>query len=549
MRQTNPNSVLDKREKSHNPAERKDPPQESHEWTPYAPYPFNLLRDGLHRRRWWVRLVIAIIVLPWLIPFAYTRLTTLPADPRPLDAPLDMSAAVNIPDPTVDRTKEIDKAINALDPGTSFTVPAPPPGMMWITGKQYAELQAGKSTKLESSQGTAYYFDVSVALNGPWIPDRRAHLAAIVKHLESKPVADALDTIAELSDEPFCLTAGTSNNQMAGARAAVKHLVTRSRYHLAGRQYFEAALRDMEAALQLAEGVLDDGTLIEMLVAIACRGLAVSELKDWIGEDNLSDSQLAQVGRLLDAHALDYRDAWRITVAGEIRFCLDWMDREYTRTEDGEGWFVLRRHCKAEVEENRHDVFAFLNLLSPLFNDRSSAAACFRAWEPYLLAKVDEPYLYGAPKSKPFVFPVVLEPVRPAMGYTTPPPGRSAEMFLRSVATERGTQAMAALYRHKLERGSFPQELAQLVPDYLPAVPIDPFSGKPPIYRLDAEKGYVLYSVGADGKDDGGAWSREEQGPDWPLPVPWHKARYVHEEWFLVPTNVLNQPGSDDNSE
>ena len=48
-----------------------------------------------------------------------------------------------------------------------------------------------------------------------------------------------------------------------------------------------------------------------------------------------------------------------------------------------------------------------------------------------------------------------------------------------------------------------PANLAQLVPEYLKRVPIDPFSGKPIIYRLE-ESNWLLYSVGQDGVDDGG---------------------------------------------
>jgi hypothetical protein len=46
-------------------------------------------------------------------------------------------------------------------------------------------------------------------------------------------------------------------------------------------------------------------------------------------------------------------------------------------------------------------------------------------------------------------------------------------------------------------------------------MPIDPFSGRPLIYRPDGE-GYQLYSIGPDGKDDGGqfvSWSRAAHGP------------------------------------
>jgi hypothetical protein len=60
-----------------------------------------------------------------------------------------------------------------------------------------------------------------------------------------------------------------------------------------------------------------------------------------------------------------------------------------------------------------------------------------------------------------------------------------------------------ALRAHRVECGNFPERLADLIPQYLSAVPEDPFSEKPPIYRRQSS-GYALYSVGPDGKDDGG---------------------------------------------
>lgn len=50
--------------------------------------------------------------------------------------------------------------------------------------------------------------------------------------------------------------------------------------------------------------------------------------------------------------------------------------------------------------------------------------------------------------------------------------------------------------------------LNQLTPEILPALPLDPFTGKDYIYRKK-EKGFIVYSVGEDLKDDGGV---EEKG-------------------------------------
>ena len=60
-----------------------------------------------------------------------------------------------------------------------------------------------------------------------------------------------------------------------------------------------------------------------------------------------------------------------------------------------------------------------------------------------------------------------------------------------------------AIRVYALANGREPASLAELVPALLPAVPVDPYSGKPLVYRLDP-KGFVLYSVGPNGRDDGG---------------------------------------------
>lgn len=60
-----------------------------------------------------------------------------------------------------------------------------------------------------------------------------------------------------------------------------------------------------------------------------------------------------------------------------------------------------------------------------------------------------------------------------------------------------------ALARYKLDHGRYPDTLAPLAPRYFKAVPGDVFSEKQPIYRPTAT-GFILYSVGPNGADDGG---------------------------------------------
>ena len=65
------------------------------------------------------------------------------------------------------------------------------------------------------------------------------------------------------------------------------------------------------------------------------------------------------------------------------------------------------------------------------------------------------------------------------------------------------TVAAIAAERYRMETGDYPQTLSQLVPKYLPAVPADPFDGQP-LRMKKTEDGLLLYSIGKDGRDNGG---------------------------------------------
>jgi hypothetical protein len=77
-----------------------------------------------------------------------------------------------------------------------------------------------------------------------------------------------------------------------------------------------------------------------------------------------------------------------------------------------------------------------------------------------------------------------------------------------------------ALEWYRRDHGRYPKSLAALAPKYLATVPQDRFSGKPLIYR-SSEKGYLLYSVGVDGRDDGGRTAGDDPpGDDLPVRMP-----------------------------
>jgi len=66
-----------------------------------------------------------------------------------------------------------------------------------------------------------------------------------------------------------------------------------------------------------------------------------------------------------------------------------------------------------------------------------------------------------------------------------------------------------ALQTYRAEHGAYPPALANLAPGYLHAVPIDPFAVDGQLHYTRTPDGYRLYSVGPDGKDNGGVPSAE----------------------------------------
>ena len=93
------------------------------------------------------------------------------------------------------------------------------------------------------------------------------------------------------------------------------------------------------------------------------------------------------------------------------------------------------------------------------------------------------------------------------LGYSLASDGM-VDRFLSRVSTleiERSLLIAAiALKRCQLKHGAYPENLAALVPEFLPETPRDAMDGQPLRYRLKPDGSFLLYSVGEDGEDNGG---------------------------------------------
>jgi hypothetical protein len=83
--------------------------------------------------------------------------------------------------------------------------------------------------------------------------------------------------------------------------------------------------------------------------------------------------------------------------------------------------------------------------------------------------------------------------------------GGMSEQSVRLQTRLNQTRIAIALERFRLARGAYPETLAELVPEFIAAVPVETYSRQPMIYRRQEGGTFFLYGVGKDRKDDGGA--------------------------------------------
>jgi hypothetical protein len=257
----------------------------------------------------------------------------------------------------------------------------------------------------------------------------------------------------------------------------------------------DAAVACIRDGLHLAESLKGEPLLIAYLVRIACHGLQLQGLERVLSEAALTDGQLTELSDELAAvrRSVDLVEA----LAGERCFMLDCL-RDPSLTPGAGGRTLLLPGMRGRT------MVDVLDFMSDIIEAATLPVSARRARFQEIERELDGlSFLHAMIKT---VAPAIL---------------RAAELDLRFRAGLDMAHTALAIERYRLVAGDLPQELAQLVPDHLDQVPIDPFDGRPIRYRR-TDPGYLLYSVWEDGQDDDGV-SRNEvhrNAPhDWPFRV------------------------------
>jgi hypothetical protein len=257
------------------------------------------------------------------------------------------------------------------------------------------------------------------------------------------------------------------------------------------------ALRSCRAALNAGRSVGDEPIALSQLFRAACDREALRGLEKTLALGEVSAKSLEALQRLL-ADEAEQPLALIAVRSGRVSMyeCLDVMRTgRFDRATYG---------MKSSVFGPKGD-----DLL-----DRGKARACEAAYLRYYNQVVEAVKLPTEARQEavenlhePKVqLPKLLDAL--TQGGECP---RMLKTFHQAKAELRCAAAALAAERYRLARGSWPKSLDDLVPDYLPAVPADPFDGKP-LRLARLPDGLVVYSLGPDGTDDGGKIDRSHPG-------------------------------------
>ncbi|MCI0358291.1 MAG: hypothetical protein L0211_07395 [Planctomycetaceae bacterium] len=261
----------------------------------------------------------------------------------------------------------------------------------------------------------------------------------------------------------------------------------------------EQAVESVEALFGASRALSHQMLLIEHLVRLATANIALNEVEFLLSEARLDDAQLVRLARQVEA--LDFQQGLTTSLVGERGMGYHAF---HHMEQMSMGDVVSKPNPGEGILSRPDDCRLFLEFLRDMIK---------ASREPFPLAIDQQEAIEGRLKQ----LAGTKNPLERYNAMVTllilPATGKSFQATGRGLAKREATLCAIAAERYRLKHGQLPQKLEDLVPEFLAAVPSDPFDGQP--LRMAAKDGgLVFYSVGADRKDDGGVENEQRGEPD-----------------------------------
>ncbi|HET6330373.1 MAG TPA: hypothetical protein VFF76_06245 [Holophagaceae bacterium] len=293
----------------------------------------------------------------------------------------------------------------------------------------------------------------------------------------------------------------------------------------------DEALEDTLAILHVARHLQREPSFMVSQMQMALTGIAMQPVWEGVADHRWNDAQLSALGQALQGINLIVSqrravESDRVYTALTFQAGLDtgsWAQAKMNspNLSDFDESFHVRPH---PVRTMVHWLlvpkgWTYQNMLNA---DRFDVEIWFPVLDPDM-HRVDAMSLKDAlnrlSSIKPGPYHLAGNIAFPAMV------NQSERMAYRQNALDEAIVA-CALERYRLAHRGYPGSMTVLAPAYLAKIPCDITTGAPLHYRRNADGSFDLYSVGWDGKDDGGKVVTDKEGRaddsegDWTWPHP-----------------------------
>ena len=269
------------------------------------------------------------------------------------------------------------------------------------------------------------------------------------------------------------------------------------------QQAFEQALKIVQLGKRLQES---KGPIIYYLVGSAVQGQGLALMRRWTGRTHLSPAQLSEIAQRLNS-CNDDGSALTLSLKAEYQgYIQSLADIRAGKIRDPINDPVIGRLIKMKF--------------APVFN-MGKTKLLFANATRQLIAGVSRPYCdfkrpgFTANRPSPVKLIFSGNVGGQVFFYMTIPFVEAAiENKSSKEAQFEATRAILALRAYQMKHGKLPDDLATLAPEFLDAVPMDAFTGKPLRYVPERK---LVYSVGENLRDDNG---EKQDSQSWRTPYP-----------------------------
>ncbi|HEY3930862.1 MAG TPA: hypothetical protein VGM58_00665 [Verrucomicrobiae bacterium] len=267
----------------------------------------------------------------------------------------------------------------------------------------------------------------------------------------------------------------------------------------------EKALDDVKLALRLADSVHTEPFIITHLVRMAILQITLQPIYEGLAEHKWSDEQLAQLDSELAK--LDFPADFEFSVRGERSSrskIIDWLEQKRSR------YWLLFDMVDSDTRNtmNHFDVAMMIYLMPKgwYYQNDLVLAQMEQQWN---LPMVNDSQQIIAPQ-KARNSAVAINAMRPNpfnffARLALPALGNYAQKTAYGQNAVNMARIAIALERYRLANGNYPDSLDAIAAQFPNGIPHDIINGQPLHYRRTSDGQFVLYSVGWNEMDDGGA--------------------------------------------